>query len=110
MINKYKLEIFPHGVVFTIVEVMTLKHTPKDTPDKLRMNAELEQLVFRKAKNFHTQILSVMAKFGILKTERECFELLAKKVQNPRHAKMIIDHLDGSNYDLKKLCTEIAKI
>ena len=35
---------------------------------------------------------------------------MAKKVQNPTYTKMIIDHLEGSNQDLEKICTEIARI
>ena len=33
-----------------------------------------------------------------------------EKMHNPTYAKMIIDHLDGSNHDLETICTEIAKI
>ena len=101
---------FPHGVAFTIVEAMRLKHTPKDMIAKIKMDTDLEQLVFKKVEDFHTQVLSVMAKYKIQKTEAECIELLAKKVQNPTYAKMIIDHLEGMSHNLEKICTDIAKI
>ena len=78
LINKYKSSNFPYGVVFTIVKAMRLKHTPKDMTAKIKMDADLEQLVFKKVKDFHTQVLSVMAKYKIQKSESECVELLAK--------------------------------
>ena len=54
--------------------------------------------------------MSVTAKYEIQKSERDCIKLLAKKVQNPMYAKMIIDHLEGTSHDLEKICTDIAKI
>ena len=86
MINKYKSNNFSHGMAFTIVDAMRLKHTPKDMTAKIKMDADLEQLVLKKAKDFHTQVLSVMAKYKIQKSESEYVELLAKKVQNPTYA------------------------
>ena len=59
---------------------MILKHTPKDMTAKIKMDAELEQLVFKKAKDFHSQVLSVMSKYKIQKSESEYVELQAKKV------------------------------
>ena len=97
-------------MAFTIVEAMRLKHTPTDMTAKIKMNDKLKQLLFKKAEDFHTQVLLVMAKYKIQKNESDCVDLLVKKVQKPMYAKMIIDHLDGSNHDLETICTDIAKI
>ena len=53
LILKYKSKDFPHGVAWTIVGTMKLKHTLKDTTVKMKMDAVLDQLVFLIAEEFH---------------------------------------------------------
>ena len=74
-------------MVLTIVDTMRLTHTLKDTTAKIEMDNKLEQLVFKKAEDFHTQVLSGMSKYDLLTSERDCIELLTKKVQYPTYAK-----------------------
>ena len=82
LINKYKLDDFPHGVIFAIVNTTKIKHIPKDTIAKIEMDEKLEQLMFKRADDFQTQMLFMIAKFEISKSEIECVKLLKKK-QNP---------------------------
>ena len=52
-------------MAFAIVKAMQLKQTPKNMTAKIKMDTDLEQIVFKKAKDFHTQVLSVLAKYKI---------------------------------------------
>ena len=50
--NKYKSSDFPHGMSFTIVKAMRLKHTPKGMTAKIQMDADWSNLCLRRLKTF----------------------------------------------------------
>ena len=66
--------------------------------------------MFKKADDFHIQVLAVMVKHKVTKSEQDYVELLVKKVWSTTYLKMIINHVEGLIFDLEKICMEIAKI
>ncbi len=58
-------------------------------------------------------MVTVQARYNVVKTEVKLIKLMTKKVTTDTYAKMIVDHLDAhssTQCDLEVLCSKINKI
>ena len=110
-IQRTKSDDHPHGKAWKIVEAMMAKHKPCDASAEIQLDADLNGIVFRDAQQYYYDVVAVLAKYDVVKSDTDVIKIMAKKVQNFTFANLIIMHLSSHNPDdLEALCDEIAAI
>lgn len=112
VIKKTVSDDFPQGKAYRIIEMLMAKNKPKDISAEIDLDTELEKVQFRNANDYYNDIVAVLARFDVTKSDTDLIKIMAKKVNSQVYASEILKHLsDTSNPDdLENMCEEIAKI
>ena len=112
LLNKTTTDDYPEGIVYKAIEKMKVKSKPKDASAKIEMDNDLDRIQFRGANDYYNDVVAVLARYEVNKSETELVELLAKRVTSQTYSKMVLDHLDLSEdqHDLETICTKIDRV
>jgi len=100
----------PNGVAWEFAQIAAKKNKPKYASAEIQMDNELDNLRFKLAGDFYNDVVSITSRYDIPKMETELVKLMAGKVSNPSYTNMIMDHLNGTNHSLDKICDQIGVI
>ena len=111
VIQKTKTTDYPHRMAWKIVAAMKKKNKPKDAIAKIEMDGELEKISFGTAQDYYNQVVAVIARYDVVKTDTELIKLMAKKVSNTVFSKLIIESLNqASGQYFEAVCDKINEI
>ena len=80
VIQETKTPNHPHGLAWKIVGAMMKKNKPKDASAEIEMDGELEKISFGTAQDYYNQVVAVIARYDVKKTNTELIKLMAKIV------------------------------
>ena len=111
IITKTKTANQPHGLAFEFIETMKRKNKPKDTSAEIEMEAELHNVKFQGANDYYNDIVAVISRYEVTKSDTDLIKIMSTKVQSTVFADKILMHMDNTSLDdLETLCNDIAKI
>ena len=90
---------------------MKKKNKPKNASDEIEMDGELDKISFGTAQDYYNDVVAVIARYDVKKTDAELIKLMAKKVSNAMFSKLIIESLNqSSGQDFETICNETNEI
>ena len=112
VIQKTVTADFPQGKAYRVIEMLMAKNKPKDVSAEIELDAELEKVQFRNANDYYNDVVAVMARFDVVKSDTDLIKIMAKKVNSSVYANEILKHLGDASQadDLETMCEEISKI
>ena len=109
-IKKTKSHDYPNGLIYKLIAMLMKKNKPKEVSAETELGAKLEKIQFRMANDYYNLVVMVMARYEVDKSDMDLIKIMAKKVNSPMYAKMVIEHLNqtATQHDLEELCGEIS--
>jgi len=110
LLERTQNDDFPNGLAWDFIDKVKKANKPSDASAIIEMDVELDRLQFKGTRDFYNDVVSVMDKYEVGKTDRELCMLMAKKNQDASYARLILDELKLSSPDFDKLCNDASEI
>jgi hypothetical protein len=76
----------------------------------IELEMELERLQLKGMRGFYNDMVRVMDKYEVTKTNHELCMLMAHKNQDGAYARPILEEIKSSSPNFKRLCNNVSKI
>jgi hypothetical protein len=83
---------------------------PSDASTVIELEVELDKLQLKCAKHFYNEVLRVMNKYEVTKSDGKFCMLMACKNQEALYAWLILEELKSTSPDFDRLCNNVTKI
>ena len=108
--GKTKSEDYPNGLAFEFIEKAKKANKPSDASAMIELEVELEKLQLKGARDFYNDVVGVLDKYEVTKTDHELCMLMARKNHDTSYARLILDKLKSRSPDFDGLCNSILEI
>jgi hypothetical protein len=110
LLEKMKSDYFPNGLAHKFVVKAKKANEPSDASAMIKLEVELDKLQLKGARDFYNDVVRVLDKFKVTKTDQELCMLMAWKNHDTSYARLILDKLKSSSPDFDGLCNSISEI
>ena len=107
LLGKTKSEDFPNGLAHELVVQVKNANKPSDTSAMIELETELDKFQLKGARDFYNDVVGVLDKYEVTKTDQELFMPMACKNHDTSYARLILDKLKS---DFDGLCNSISEI
>ena len=77
LLGKTKSEDYPNGLAFEFIEKAKKANKPSDASAMIELEVELEKLQLKGARDFYNDVVGVLDKYEVTKTDQELCMLMA---------------------------------
>ena len=74
------------------------------------MEIELERFQLKGVRDFYNDVVGILDKYEVTKTDHELCMLMARKNHVTSYARLILDELKSCSPDFDELCNSVSKI
>jgi hypothetical protein len=110
LLGKTKSDDFPNGLAYEFVAKAKKANKPSDASAMIELEAELDKLQLKGARDFYNDVVGVLDKYEVTKTDQELCMLMARKNNDTSYARLILDELKSSSPDFDGLCNSVSEI
>jgi hypothetical protein len=76
----------------------------------IKLEIELEKLQLKGARDFYNDVVGVLDKYEVTKTDHKLIMLMARKNHDTSYARLILDELKSASPDFDELCNSVSEI
>jgi hypothetical protein len=91
LLGKMKNNDYPNGLAYEFVAKAKKANTPSDASTMIEMEIELERLQLKGTREFYNDVVGVLDKYKVTKTDHELIMLMACKNHDTSYARLILD-------------------
>ena len=110
LLGKTKSNEFPNGLAHEFVAKAKKTNKPLDASAMIELEAKLDKLQLKGARDFYNDVVGVLDKYEVMKTDQELCMLMARKNHDMSYARLILDELKSSSPNFDRLCNSISEI
>ena len=110
LLGKTKSEDYPNGLAYEFIEKAKKANKPSDASAMIELEVELEKLQLKGARDFYNDVVGVLDKYEVTKTDHELCMLMARKNHDTSYARLILDELKSRSPDFDGLCNSVSEI
>ena len=110
LLGKTKSDDFPNGLAHKFVVKAKKANEPSDASAMIKLEVELDKLQLKGARDFYNDVVRVLDKYEVTKTDQELCMLMARKNHDTSYARLILDKLKSPSPDFDGLCNSISEI
>ena len=110
LLGKTKSEDYPNGLAYEFVAKAKKANKPSDASAMIELEAELDKLQLKGARDFYNDVVGVLDKYEVTKTDHELCMLMARKNHDTSYARLILDELKSRSPDFDGLCNSVSEI
>ena len=108
--GKTKSDDYPNGLAYEFVAKAKKANKPSDASAMIELEIELEKLQLKGARDFYNDVVGVLDKYEVTKTDHELIMLMARKNHDTSYARLILDELKSSSPNFDELCNSVSEI
>jgi hypothetical protein len=101
---------FPNGLAHEFVVKAKKANKPSDASAIIKLEVELDKLQLKGARDFYNDMVRVLDKYKVTKTDQELCMLMPRKNHDTSYARLILDKLKSSSPNFDGLCNSILEI
>jgi predicted transport protein len=110
LLGKTKNDNFPNGLAWDFVSKAKKANKPSDASAVIGLEVELDCLQLRGMRVLYNDVIKVMDKYVVMKTDRNLFMLMVQKNQEALYARLIMDECKSSSLDFVRLYNDMSEI
>ncbi len=110
LLGKTKCDNYPNGLAWDFVSKAKKANKPSDVSVIIELEVKLDKLQLKSARDFYNDVVGVMDRYKVMKTNCKLCMLMAWKNNDVPYARLILDELKSSSPDFDRLCNDISEI
>jgi hypothetical protein len=110
LLGKSKSKDFPYGLAHEFVAKVKKAIKPSDASAMIKLESELDKIQLKGGRDFYNDVVGVLDKYEVTKTDQELCMLMACKNHDTSYARLILDELKSSSPDFDGLCNSVSEI
>ena len=110
LLGKTKSEDYSNRFAYRFVAKAKKANKPSDASAMIELEVELEELQLKGTRDFYYEVVGVLDKYKVTKTDHELCMLMAHKNHDTSYARLILDKLKSTSPDFDGLCNSVSKI
>ena len=103
LLGKTKNDVYPSGLAYEFVVKAKKANKPSDASTMIELEIELERLQLKGMGYFYNEVVGVLDKYKVMKTDHELWMLMVQKNHDTSYARLILDKLKSDSPDFDKL-------
>ena len=109
LLGKTKSDDYPNGLALEFVVKAKKANKPSDASAIIEQEVKLDKLQLKSTRDFYIDVVIVMDKYEVTKTDHKLCMLMAWKNIDASYARLILAKLKSSSPDFDRLCNEISE-
>jgi hypothetical protein len=110
LLGKTKNNDVPNGLAYEFVEKAKKANNPSDASAMIQLAIELKKLQLKGARDFYNDMVGVLDKYKVTKTDHKLIMFMARKNHDTSYAQLIVDKLKSDSPDFDELCNSVSEI
>ena len=110
LLGKTKNDDYPNGLAYEFVAKAKKANKPSDASAMIELEIELEKLQLKGARDFYNDVVGVLDKYEVTKTDHELIMLMAQKNHDTSYTRLILDELKSTSPHFDELCNSVSEI
>jgi hypothetical protein len=110
LLVKTKTDDYPNGLAWEFINKAKKANKPSDASAMIEMDIELDQVQLKGARDFYNNVVRVLDKYEVKKSDPKLCMLMARKNQEASYVKLILDELKLNSPDFDRLCNDVSEI
>ena len=110
LLSKTKSDNYPNGIAHKFMETTKKANKPYDKGAGIKLDLDLIQLQLKGMREFYNDVVGVMDKHEVTKTDHELGMLMACKNLDVLYVVLILDKLKSNSSHFERVCSHASKI
>jgi hypothetical protein len=110
LLGKTKNDDYPNRLAYEFVAKAKKANKPSDASAMIELEIELEKLQLKGERDFYNDVVGVLDKCEVTKTDHELIMLMAQKNDDTSYTQLILDELKSTSPNFDELCNSVSKI
>ena len=107
---KEKNDDYPNGLAWEFVKKAKKANKPSDISTMIEMDVELDCLQLSGARKIYNNMVGILDKFEVTKSDCNLCMLMAQKNNEASYARLVLDEFKLSKPDFNSLCNNVSEI
>jgi hypothetical protein len=110
LLGKMKNNDYPNGLAYEFVAKAKKANKPSDASAMIELEIELERLQLKGARDFYNDVVGVLDKYEVTKTDHKHCMLMARKNHDTSSTRLILDKLKSDSPYFDELKGQVSHI
>ena len=110
LLGKMKNDDYPNGLAYEFVAKAKKANKPSDASTMIKVEVELEKLQLKDTRDVYNDVVGILEKYEVTKTDRKLCMLMMCKNHETSYALLIRDELKSTSPNFDGLCNSVSEI